>query len=79
VTFMCRVATIGRGTVIIEWNNANTRSPISTPVNGPNDISTDTLTIDKASQLTPTVNCSAMIENSLSRSNFVNLTITGTQ
>jgi len=78
VTFSCKVTTIGRGTVVIEWIEANTLGPMSTPVNGSSDVSTDTLTIDKASQLIPTVNCSAMIGNSLLRSHSIMLTVTGT-
>jgi len=76
---MCRVNTVGRGNVTIEWINPNPRGPISTPVNGPTNVSTDTHTVNRASQRTPVVNCSAMIGNSESRFNSTRLTVTGTQ
>jgi len=55
VTFTCRVTTVGRGTVGISWINDNPRNRVNTQVNGPTDMSTDTLTVNRAHFLRLTV------------------------
>jgi len=78
VTFTCRVSTVGRGNLAISWINDNPRNITNTQVNEHTKVSTDTLTVNRASQISPAGECEARIGNSDSRSHFVRLTVTGT-
>ena len=76
LTLTCQVYTVGIGTLTISWTGHTPRGAMTTQVNVPG-MSTDTLTIDRASQMNPSVRCEASIGGSAMFATTT-ITVTGT-